>query len=286
MAPKSKRTPRMKKQSLALEVSTPEVTKGQKRKALDESDKGKGKKKKKGESSSTPDQECDHSTFLRIEIKKVNLDDETMRVPRAMSDEYNEKMLKRMGYELKGNQWTPKPSKKIGEGSSSKGKEPMESERPEGEGFEVEMCAFMVQMSDSMKLLYTKVDNMTFHLVIVEKKMRNLTNEVQKRKIPMEESESEEEQEEENENDEEEPEHKGGEDSDQEKEKSDKDDSSEIESDASPALIRRKSQRLSHLSKFKNTSTMALELLPSLTPSPTTPIHDSSPPPSIFLVTF
>ncbi|XP_057482018.1 uncharacterized protein LOC130768945 [Actinidia eriantha] len=205
-----------------------------------------------------------------------------MRIPKSVSDEYNEKILKRMGYELKGNQWTPKPSKKIGEGNSSKEKDPMESERTEVEGFEVEMRAFMTQMSDSMKLLHTKVDNIAFRFVMVEKKMRNLTKEVKKGKIPMEEDESEEEQEEANEdkeqnkddgNDEEEAEHKGEGDSNQEKGKSNKDDSSETESDTSPALIHRKSQRLNHLSKFSNTANTALELSPSSSSSPSTPIH-------------
>ena len=34
---------------------------------------------------------------------RVELDDETVRIPKAVSDEYNEKTLKRMGYELIGN---------------------------------------------------------------------------------------------------------------------------------------------------------------------------------------
>ena len=70
---------------------------------------------------------------------RVNLDDETMRVPKAMSDEYNEKTLKRMGYELVNNQWNHKFSKKVKERSSSKGKEALGSEVPETEGFVVEI---------------------------------------------------------------------------------------------------------------------------------------------------
>ena len=55
---------------------------------------------------------------------KVDLNDEIKRTPKAISDEYNEKTLKQMGYELKNNQWTPKSSKKMAErSSSSKGKE-------------------------------------------------------------------------------------------------------------------------------------------------------------------
>ena len=36
-----------------------------------------------------------------IKYFKVDLNDEIKRVPKAISDEYNEKTLKRMGYELK-----------------------------------------------------------------------------------------------------------------------------------------------------------------------------------------
>ncbi|GFZ00198.1 hypothetical protein Acr_13g0015970 [Actinidia rufa] len=280
MAPKSTRSSSKKRQSLALVVSTPTMVAGQKRKAQSDVVKEKSKKKM-GESSLTHYMERDPLYILEDRDKeRVDLDNEIVRIPKPVSDEYNENILKRMGYELKGNQWTPKPSKKIREESSSKGKEPMESERPKVEGFEVEMRAFMVQMSDSMKLLHTKVDNMAFRLVIVEKKMRNLTREVQKGKIPMEEDESEEEQEEENEDEEqnnndgdneEKARQKGGEDSDQEKNY--KYDSSETKSDASPILIRKKSQRLGRLSKFSNTATTALELSPSPSFSPSTPIH-------------
>ncbi|GFY87030.1 hypothetical protein Acr_05g0006690 [Actinidia rufa] len=180
---------------------------------------------------------------------RVDLSDEAIRVPKAVSDEYNEKTLKRMGYELKGSQWTLKSSNK---------------ERGE----------------DSMKMLHTKIDNMAFRLVVVEKKIRNLAREVQKGKIPMEDDESEEEKEEENEDG-------GNEEEAGQKEKegsnpNNRDDCSETESDASPVLIRRKSQRLGRLSKFSNTATTALELSPSPSSSPSTPIHaphTSSPPP-------
>ncbi|GFS30770.1 hypothetical protein Acr_00g0013970 [Actinidia rufa] len=62
---------------------------------------------------------------------KVDLDDEQFRVPKAISDEYNEKILKRMGYELKNNQWTPKSATKSEQGNNSKGKETLEREQPE-----------------------------------------------------------------------------------------------------------------------------------------------------------
>ncbi|GFS30312.1 hypothetical protein Acr_00g0011330 [Actinidia rufa] len=165
---------------------------------------------------------------------RVDLSDEAIRIPRVVSDEYNEKTLKRMGYELKGSQWTLKSSKRERGEGSSKGKEPMDSETPEK--FETEMRAFMVELSDSMKMLHTKIDNMAFRLVVVEKKIRNLAREVQKGKIPMEDDESEEEKEEENEDG-------GNEEEAGEKEKkgsnpNNRDDCSETESDGSPVLIR------------------------------------------------
>ena len=53
---------------------------------------------------------------------KVDLNDEIKRVPKAISDEYNEKTLKRMGYELKDTKWTPKPVNKRKEERVSKEK--------------------------------------------------------------------------------------------------------------------------------------------------------------------
>ena len=55
---------------------------------------------------------------------KVDLNDEIMRAPKAISDEYNEKTLKWMGYELMDNKWTLKPTKKREEESVSKEKAP------------------------------------------------------------------------------------------------------------------------------------------------------------------
>ena len=49
---------------------------------------------------------------------KIDLNNEKMRTPKSISDEYNEKTLKRIGYIIKNNKWTPKPIKKIGEGSA------------------------------------------------------------------------------------------------------------------------------------------------------------------------
>ncbi|GFZ19574.1 hypothetical protein Acr_28g0002790 [Actinidia rufa] len=234
MAPKSKRSTRKKKECWDLVVSTPEQSKGKKRKAVEDSEKGK---KRKGESSSNINQERDPLYFL---------EDRDLERER-------------------------------GEGSSKRN-EPMDSETPEK--FETEMRAFMAEVSDSMKMLHTKIDNMAFRLVVVEKKIKNLAREVQKGKIPMEDDESEEEKEEENEDG-------GNEEEAGEKEKegsnpNNRDDCSETESDASPVLIRRKSQRLGRLSKFSNTTTTALELSPSPSSSPSTPIHaphTSSPPP-------
>ncbi|GFS41456.1 hypothetical protein Acr_00g0074460 [Actinidia rufa] len=209
---------------------------------------------------------------------RVDFNDEVIRVPKAVSDEYNEKTFKRMGYKLKGGQWILKSSKKVRGESSSKGNEPIESEVPETESFKTEMRAFMTQLSDSIKMLHTKINNMAFCLVIVGKKIRNLTREVQKGKIPMEDDESEEEQEKENEDAERNKRDGDNEEEVGQKEKEDnnhenRDDCSETESDASPILIRRKSQRLGRLSKFSNTATTALELSPSPSSSPSTPIH-------------
>ena len=71
-----------------------------------------------------------HGMFLMKVFKYYNVDlnDEIKWTPKAISDEYNEKNLKQMGYELKNNQWTPKSSKKMEErSSSSKGKENLRS---------------------------------------------------------------------------------------------------------------------------------------------------------------
>ena len=125
---------------------------------------------------------------------RVNLDDETIRVPKAVSDEYNEKTLKRMGYELVNNQWIHKFSKKVEEGSSSKGKKALRSEVPENEGFAIEIRFFMAQISESMNKMHTKIDNMAIHLLFVERKLRELTWEVRAGKVQMEEIGSEEEE--------------------------------------------------------------------------------------------
>ena len=180
------------------------------------------------------------------------MDDETARIPKAVSDEYNEKTLKRMGYELIGNKWTPKQTKKIEKGGSSKGKERMESEEAEEGGFEVEMRSFMSQMSESIKLLHTKVDNMAFRLVICEKKIRNLSNMVRKGKKPLDDSESTDEEEENKEVEGEESKQKEKE----EKEAGDEEekgmdsnadigDSSETDLDATPLISRTASRRYS-----------------------------------------
>ena len=53
---------------------------------------------------------------------KVDLNDEIKRAPKVISDEYNQKILKRMGYDLKNNKWTPKPIKEKGRGKYFKRK--------------------------------------------------------------------------------------------------------------------------------------------------------------------
>ena len=78
---------------------------------------------------------------------KIDLSDEIKRVPKAISDEYNEKTLKRMGYELKDNKWTPKPGKKKRKRRVSQRKRPHPGVEvkiaPEFNGFEMEMRGFM-----------------------------------------------------------------------------------------------------------------------------------------------
>ena len=42
----------------------------------------------------------------------MDLKNEKTRTPKPISNDYNEKILKRMGYVLKDNKWTPKSIKK------------------------------------------------------------------------------------------------------------------------------------------------------------------------------
>ena len=81
---------------------------------------------------------------------KVDLSDEIKRVSKDINDEYNEKTLKRMGYELKDNKWTPKPEKKKEEESASE-KAPSGSGNaknslaPKFEGFKMECVALWLR---------------------------------------------------------------------------------------------------------------------------------------------
>ncbi|GFS42828.1 hypothetical protein Acr_00g0081920 [Actinidia rufa] len=86
-----------KKPSLTLVVSTPAMAKGQK-----------------------------ENLKVILAKRRINLNNEKKRIPKAISDEYNEKNLKRMGYVLIKNKWTPKLSKKTGEKSISKERTPPE----------------------------------------------------------------------------------------------------------------------------------------------------------------
>ena len=80
---------------------------------------------------------------------KVDLSDKIKCVPKAISEEYNEKILKRMGYELKDNKWTPKSSKKNVKGSAVKEKGPSRSGTAKKslaskfEGSEMNLSSFM-----------------------------------------------------------------------------------------------------------------------------------------------
>ena len=106
-----------------------------------------------------------------------------------------------MGYELIDSKWTLKPTKKREKKSASKEKAPFGSRSakrsltPELEGSGIDLSGLISQILDSMKLVHTKVDNMAFRLLFVEKQMKNLTKEVRKGKIPMEKDDSEEEEE-------------------------------------------------------------------------------------------
>ena len=89
--------------------------------------------------------------FLTKVFKHFNVDlnDERKRTLKAINNEYNEKTLKHMGYELKNNKWTPKPVKKKEETSSSKEKGSMWSGNArktsisEVDEFEMSMLGFM-----------------------------------------------------------------------------------------------------------------------------------------------
>ena len=89
---------------------------------------------------------------------KTELNNEKTRTPKPISDEYNEKTLKRTEYFLKYNKWTPKPSKKTGEESVSKEKAPSRSRSVkktlthEFKGTEMEMSGFMVQVIELCKI--------------------------------------------------------------------------------------------------------------------------------------
>ena len=108
---------------------------------------------------------------------KIDLNNEIKRVPKAITDKYNEKTLKRMGYELKNNEWILKPTKKKEKESASKEKAPFRSGSAkrslaiELEGSEINLNSFMAQMLDSMPKLHVKVDNMATRQLFVEKKM-------------------------------------------------------------------------------------------------------------------
>ncbi|GFY97518.1 hypothetical protein Acr_12g0000590 [Actinidia rufa] len=154
------------------------------------------------------------------EVYIINLDDEIKWVPKAISVEYNEKTLKRMGYELQDNKWTPKPENKKGEASGSKEKSPSRSGSvgktliSKIKGLETSILGVMAQMQESMQKLHVKVGNVSARLLLLEKKMQEMDKKMdlqKKGKENLEESESEEEKEnEQDEQREEEAKHKGG----------------------------------------------------------------------------
>ena len=89
---------------------------------------------------------------------KIDLNNEKKRTPKPIS---NEKTIKRMGYFLKNNKWTPNPINKIGEVNASKEKTPFGSSSRKGsakkslthefEGSEMEMGGFMVQVIELLQ---------------------------------------------------------------------------------------------------------------------------------------
>lgn len=115
---------------------------------------------------------------------KIDLNNKKKQVPKAISDWYNEKTLKKVGYVLKNNKWTPKQSKKIGKESVSKEKAPSESKSAKKssvhkfEGSEGELSGFMVQVLELSQKLNKKVDNAAIRLLLLEKKVRELKKEV------------------------------------------------------------------------------------------------------------
>ena len=129
---------------------------------------------------------------------KIDLNNEKKRTPKSISDEYNKKTLNRIWYILKNNKWTPKPTKKIGEGSTSKEKTPFGSSFRqksakktsihECEGNEMEMGVFMAKVIELLEKLNKKANIAATKLLFLEQKVRELKKEVKllrmgKRKI-------------------------------------------------------------------------------------------------------
>ena len=101
---------------------------------------------------------------------KIDLSNEKTRNSKPISDEYNEKTLKMMGYVLKNNNWAPKSSKKTIEESTSKEKALSgSSSKPKSakklEGTEIEISGFMVQVLELLQKLNKKVDNVETRLL-------------------------------------------------------------------------------------------------------------------------
>ena len=119
---------------------------------------------------------------------KIDLNNEKKRTPKSIIDEYNEKSLKRMWYFLKNNKWTPKPTKKIGEVSTSKEKTPSGSSSRQSstkksltrefKGVEMEIGCLMVQVMELLQKLDEKADNAATRLLLLERKVRELKKEV------------------------------------------------------------------------------------------------------------
>ena len=89
---------------------------------------------------------------------------------------------------MKDNEWIAKPTKKKEE-NASKENAPFRSGSAkktvvlEVEGFEMAMRGFMAQMQDSMQNFHVKVDNVATQILFVEKKMREMKNEMRQLKM-------------------------------------------------------------------------------------------------------
>ena len=109
---------------------------------------------------------------------KIDLNNKKKKTPKSIRDEYNEKTLKRMGYILKNNKWTPKPTKKNGGVSASKKKTLFRNSSRQRsvkknlihdfESSEGEMGVFMAQVMELLEKLNKKIDIASTRLLFLK----------------------------------------------------------------------------------------------------------------------